>query len=351
VALPPAVKLTNAHGQAVGGLPITFAVGSGGGSITAPAGGAGTAVGVIVRTAGNGVAALASWMLGSSPGTNTVAASETGALGSPLTFTATGTVASITFAMVTTGGVHNCGLTVGGTAFCWGADSTGELGNNATSNSPVPVLVAGGLSFSLVSPGRDGPNANHTCGVTTAGSAYCWGDNRHGQLGNNTTTESHVPVAVAGGLTFSSVSSGQFHTCGLTPGGAAYCWGANSSGQLGTNSTTDSHVPVAVAGGLTFSSLSSGAEHACALTAGGVAYCWGANYTGQLGNNSTTNSLVPVAVVGGLTFSSVSSGGFHSCGLTTGGLAYCWGVNYRGELGNGSTVGNSPVPVKVAYQP
>jgi N-acetylneuraminic acid mutarotase len=93
VALPPAVKLTNAHGQAVGGLPITFAVGSGGGSITALGGGAGTAVGVIVRTAGNGVAALASWKLGSSPGANTVVASEIGALGSPLTFTATGTVA------------------------------------------------------------------------------------------------------------------------------------------------------------------------------------------------------------------------------------------------------------------
>jgi alpha-tubulin suppressor-like RCC1 family protein len=42
-----------------------------------------------------------------------------------------------------------------------------------------------------------------------------------------------TPVAVAGGLTFATLTAGGEHTCGLTSGGAAYCWGNNFSGQLG----------------------------------------------------------------------------------------------------------------------
>jgi alpha-tubulin suppressor-like RCC1 family protein len=148
-------------------------------------------------------------------------------------------------------------------------------------------------------------------------------------------------VPVAGGLTFSALSSGFDHTCGLTPGGAAYCWGANDLGQLGNNRSTTAapFVPVGVVGGLTFSSLSSGATHTCALTAGGAAYCWGFNGNGQLGNNSTTDSPVPVAVAGGLTFSSIGMGDYHTCGVTTTGAAYCWGLNIYGQLGNGATTG------------
>src|SRR5690349_7497528 len=87
----PAVRVTNSHGGAVRGLPIAFAVASGGGSITAPGGVTGSPGPVTVRTDGNGVAALGSWTLGSALGSNTVTASEIGALGSPVTFTATAT--------------------------------------------------------------------------------------------------------------------------------------------------------------------------------------------------------------------------------------------------------------------
>jgi alpha-tubulin suppressor-like RCC1 family protein len=283
-------------------------------------------------------------------GTTAVATVSAGGLvtgiaaGGPVTITATSegksgtaaiTVASITFAAVTTGGAHNCGLTVGGTVFCWGHNSTGELGNNATLDSPVPVSVAGGLIYSSVSPGRNGL----TCSVTTAGAGYCWGHNNGGQLGNGSTTDSPVPVPVAGGLTLSALSSGFDHTCGLTLAGATYCWGFGGFGQLGNGTTTFSHVPAAVVGGLTFSSLSSGATHNCALTAGGAAYCWGFNGNGELGNNSTTDSPVPVAVAGGLTFSSIGMGDYHACGVTTTGAAYCWGWNMFGQLGNGATTG------------
>jgi alpha-tubulin suppressor-like RCC1 family protein len=262
----------------------------------------------------------------------------------------------LTFLSISAGGAHSCGLTSSGAAYCWGLG--GSLGNNGTNDARVPVAVlapTGGsvLTFSSISAGY-----THTCGLTSIGAAYCWGSGGSGRLGNNDTNDARVPVAVlapTGGsvLTFSSISAGSSHSCGLTSSGAAYCWGDGSSGQLGNNSTSGSNVPVAVAaptGGsvLTFSSIDVGSNHSCGLTSSGAAYCWGLGFSGQLGNNSTSGSNVPVAVLaptGGsvLTFSSISAGGSHSCGLTLSGAAYCWG---SGRLGNNSTSGSN-VPVAV----
>ncbi len=91
-----------------------------------------------------------------------------------------------------------------------------------------------------------------TCGVTTSGTGYCWGENTHGGLGNGSTADSATPVAVSGGLSFATVSVGFGSTCGVTTGGTAYCWGDNTYGQLGKGSTTGSLTPVAVSGGLSF---------------------------------------------------------------------------------------------------
>jgi alpha-tubulin suppressor-like RCC1 family protein len=101
--------------------------------------------------------------------------------------------------------------------------------------------VSGG-PFSNVTAG-----SSHTCALTSAGAAYCWGANDHGQLGDGTLTMRTSPVLVGGGLTFFSLSAGGSHTCGVTIGGA-YCWGANGNGQLGDGTTTDSAVPAKVSG-------------------------------------------------------------------------------------------------------
>jgi alpha-tubulin suppressor-like RCC1 family protein len=278
------------------------------------------------------------------PGTGyTLAATApglTGAASAPFNFVI------ITFAAVSAGD-HACGLTPAGTAYCWGFNYSGALGNGTTANSATPVAVAGGLTFAVVSAG-----AGYTCGVTPAGAAYCWGSNDSGALGNGTTTNSTAPVAVAGGLRFAALTAGQdFHTCGVTPAGAAYCWGLNIAGQLGNGTVTavDNPMPVAVSGGLTFAAVSAGGEnHTCGVTSAGAAYCWGANDWGQLGVGTTIfGSTAPVAVAGGLTFAAVSAGFNHTCGLTPAGAVYCWGFNYDGELGNGTTA-NSTAPVAVA---
>ncbi|MCH8253894.1 MAG: hypothetical protein IID06_00940 [Gemmatimonadetes bacterium] len=293
---------------------------------------------------------------------------------------------------VSTGATHTCGLTVGGTAYCWGWNADGALGNNSTTNSNTPVPVDGGFTFQFLNAG----GFRTTCGVTTGGAAYCWGDNSSGQLGNGSNVESHIPVPVAGGLTFQSLSVGTDHSCGVTTtsaaycwgngtvlgngfpsassnvpvavgGGlnfqsvdafwnytcgvtttdAAYCWGSNSNGQLGDSSNTWRYVPTAVRGGLSFQSVTTGGVHSCGLTPTGAAYCWGGGTNGELGNGASSSSIVPVEVTGGLSFQSLNAGSQHTCGVTTTGVAYCWGLNPVGQLGNGSII-SSNVPLLVA---
>jgi Big-like domain-containing protein len=86
VATAPSVKVTDANGNAVSGVAVTFAVGSGGGSIT----------GASQTTGAGGLATVGSWTLGTLAGSNTLTATAGGLAGSPVTFTATGTAGSAT---------------------------------------------------------------------------------------------------------------------------------------------------------------------------------------------------------------------------------------------------------------
>lgn len=257
------------------------------------------------------------------------------------------------FSSIALGGVA-CGLTATGTAYCWsdgiGNNGAGLLGNGSTSASLIPVLVSGELTFASLSTG----SGAQTCGVTTTGAAYCWGNNKYGQLGDDATANSLTPTVVATSVKFSSISVSAQHTCGVTTAGDAYCWGANSYGQLGTGSTTASLHPVAVSGGLKFASIATGSASTCGVTTSGAAYCWGSNASGQLGNGTTIDSQTPVAVAGGIVFSSIAvgtnaAGGSNTfaCGVATSGAAYCWGTNTLGQLGNGTKT-DSSTPVAVS---
>jgi alpha-tubulin suppressor-like RCC1 family protein len=250
---------------------------------------------------------------------------------------------STTFAQLVSSRNHTCGTNTGSVAYCWGYNGDGRLGIPVGPAQASPVAVSGGLSFSAASAGYA-----HSCGVTTAGAGYCWGDNTFGEIGNNFSGSTNAaPAAVSGGLTFASVSPGRLFTCGLTSTAAPYCWGNNSAGQLGDGTVTDRQVPTRVSTVLAFATVTAGGFHSCGLTTGGAAYCWGANDFGQLGNGTTVSTQVPVAVSGGLTFASLSVGNRHNCGVTTSGAAYCWGDNTSGHLGNG-TNSNGLAPVAVA---
>ena len=231
----------------------------------------------------------------------------------------------IQFASVDAGSGHSCALQTDGSASCWGSNLYGQLGDGTKEDRWLPERVSGSQEFVSVSArGRD-----HSCGLTTDGSLYCWGWNYYGQIGDGTTTDRLSPTPIAGGISFDRLSVGGLHTCGLTPDGTAYCWGRNQAGQLGDSTTTTRHVPTSVAGGLAFQSISAGTAGTCAITTSSTTYCWGYSF-----------GSFPQVVPGGLEFKSISAGFFHACGVTVNGEAYCWGGNSAGQIGDGTTGGS-----------
>ncbi len=239
----------------------------------------------------------------------------------------------LNFSSLDVGQDHTCGVTVSAAAYCFGAVGDGQLGNgSSTSNGPLtPVLVAGGLTWTSVSAGFA-----HSCGVTADGSAYCWGNNFAGALGNGSTANSATPVPVSGGLKFLAVDAGAYFSCGVAVNGRGYCWGNNAVGKLGDSTTQDHAVPTPIVGGLVVRTISAGGLYACAVTTGDHAYCWGYNASGALGDGTTTDRNYPAPVSGGLTFLTISADNAHTCGVTLDSSAYCWGDNQVGELGIGS---------------
>jgi len=247
------------------------------------------------------------------------------------------------FMVIGGGAMHTCSVATDHAAYCWGGDHyNGTLGLGRIAFEESVGQVVGGLSFTTLTAG-----AYHNCALTSDGSAYCWGANSEGPIGDGTSgTYRNSPVPVAGGLRFIAISAGEAHTCGLTLDGSAYCWGRNTSGQVGDGTTTQQLTPVPVAGGLRFTTISTGSNHTCGVTLSGRADCWGANAEGRLGDGTTMPQSTPVAVAGGLSFTTIRGGDFHTCGLTTSNGAYCWGANNGGQLGDGTTNGSlTPVPV------
>jgi alpha-tubulin suppressor-like RCC1 family protein len=277
---------------------------------------------------------------------------------------------AITFGAITVGRAHSCGLMLSGSAVCWGSNIQGQLGfATKTTSVDTAGFVPPEERFSRISAGglHDcGLAATPSAGGHPAGTALCWGFNDRGQLGNGGTTTIFPDTAagttsltvVLGGLAFDSITAGYKHTCALTAAGVAYCWGDNSFGQLGDGGTTTALVPVAVSGGIAFKSLSAGYYHTCGVSTTDQAYCWGRNTPnsvqesvgGQLGDGTTINRTVPTPVSGGLSFDAISAGEVTTCGVTTASVAYCWGDNEYGQLGTGDYT-SSAVPVKVASQP
>ena len=236
---------------------------------------------------------------------------------------------------------HTCQLRGIGTVLCWGSNAEGQLGNGTTTNSSVPVAVTGLTGAVQITAGD-----YHSCALISDGTAQCWGYNGQGQLGNGTTTDSLVPVVVTGLVGAIQITAGTRHSCALLADGTAKCWGDNRQGQLGTGSfNTNSTRPVVVTGLVGAVQIAAGAYHSCALLADATAKCWG---SAALGDGTNNDSLVPV-VVSGLTGAiQITASWYHSCALLGDGTAKCWGFNENGQLGNGTNGNREVVPVVVS---
>jgi alpha-tubulin suppressor-like RCC1 family protein len=253
------------------------------------------------------------------------------------------------------GGAHSLGLRTNGTIWAWGNNCStpdlvnffpaGQLGDNTVTNRSSPVSVVGGFAdWCQVSAG-----GFHSLGVRTNGTAWFWGYNNCGQLGDNTTVNKSSPVSVLGGFTdWCQVSGGGGHSLGVRTNGTAWAWGSNGPGQLGDNTTVAKSSPVSVVGGFTdWCQVSAGFHHSLGVRTNGTLWSWGCNSTGNLGDNSANNRSSPVSVVGGFTdWCQVSAGTTHSLGVRTNGTAWAWGSNTAGRLGD-DTIANKSSPVSV----
>ncbi|MCK6511982.1 hypothetical protein L6R29_18730 [Myxococcota bacterium] len=292
-------------------------------------------------------------------------------------------------------GSHRCALLDDGTARCWGANDTGQLGNGESGqgkDQSAPPSVA--LDFGM---GRTAKalsvGMNHTCAVLDNQRTVCWGDGGGGKLGYGDTNSRIKPSdpialgqAICGGacvdilaspdhcggcsaacaanqmcnvgrcvLGVTAVALGNEHSCSLQSG-QLRCWGWNGDGVLGYGDITSRTAPptafVDLGAGRTAKALALGASHSCAILDNDTLKCWGGNSDGQLGLADAISRKsppsTPVDLGAGRTAKALALGASHSCAILDNDTLKCWGWNLFGQLGYGDTIQrNSPPPTPV----
>ncbi|MGH3486637.1 MAG: RCC1 domain-containing protein [Actinopolymorphaceae bacterium] len=192
-----------------------------------------------------------------------------------------------TVTAVAGGFLHSLALTSDGDVLSWGSNATGQLGDGTTIDRLVPVEVHLPVGVDAIDVAG---GAEHSLAVTSTGTALGWGGNQYGAVGDGTTVERDTPVEVdlPDGVTVTDVVTGATHSLALTSTGTALGWGNNFHGQVGDGTFTDRHLPVEVdlPTGTTLTTLGGEAEHSVAVTSTGDALSWGLNYWGQLGDGT-----------------------------------------------------------------
>ena len=261
---------------------------------------------------------------------------------------------------VSAGSEHSCALDSEGEVWCWGKGANGRLGNDASTDSAhaVPVMDGDSSTTPLTGIVQIGGAGGSPCVLTVEGGVLCWGAGSSGQLGNKSNTDKDHPVDVVASGTDTAPLSGivqisqgdaSLHTCGVTSEGEVVCWGLGISGQLGNGNTVSKNHPVAVVTSDTDTAplngivqVATGGAHTCALTMVGGVKCWGNGIHGRLGNKSSTSTDYPVDVVDedstpltGVV--QITSGFDYTCALLVRGGVVCWGYGGEGQMGNGGT--------------
>jgi alpha-tubulin suppressor-like RCC1 family protein len=229
-----------------------------------------------------------------------------------------------------------CAVRSDGTAWCWGHNEYGKLGDGTTTSRAQPVRVVGLSNVVEVALA-----SRQAYALDTSGTVYAWGHNDVGELGDGTTTDRATAAPVPGLSGVIAIRAGRGHACALAQNGV-YCWGWNAEGQLGDgNAGTDRHTPYHLGAGI---AVAAGGRHTCILRADHSVACTGKNAYGELGDG-TTFSRDTLAVVPDLVANEIAAGGEQTCARKSDGTVWCWGDDVFGELATGGDSNPSPVQV------
>ena len=229
--------------------------------------------------------------------------------------------------MNASGSDHMCALDQEGRAWCWGSNSSGQLGNGTTewSDEARPVLTA--QRFRSIA-GSDGV----TCAIALDDSLWCWGRNESsfggGRFGNGNVEPSSVPVLAGTGLSVTDIDIDGALACAVSTAGEAWCWGS----IITPTGNATSLLPVKVESAQRWRDISvSGSDRVCAVSLDYEVYCWAngtsaaqrAGLAGDFSSPSRPQGIPPVV--------DVSVSWWNQCGrLVSGSGAVCWGHNLNG---------------------
>jgi alpha-tubulin suppressor-like RCC1 family protein len=245
------------------------------------------------------------------------------------------------------GGRHTCVWNVS-QAKCWGRNGQGQLGNNTTSTSNVPVDVKFPVGIAQLRTLVAGDS--HTCALLVDSQVYCWGNNGDGQLGVAVGPTSLVPVQVGNLGAPDVIAAGGKHTCARDGNDMSLrCFGSNSSHQIDDSNDTQKSTPTLISTPVKpRDQISLGAEHSCYVDQNRDVNCWGRNDLGQLGIGSTANVGTPTKVMlpSATDPKEIRASDQGTCARVSN-LVYCWGAGLSGELGNQTETAVATIPVQV----
>jgi alpha-tubulin suppressor-like RCC1 family protein len=274
-----------------------------------------------------------------SSGNNRLAPVQVGTAGNWLT----GVIA------IAAGGDHSLALKSDGTLWAWGSNASGQIGDGTSGTNRLTPVQVGTAGSWLTGVAAIAAGASHSAAVKQDGTAYGWGLNSSGQVGDGTSgTNRMTPVQVSGLTGATAIAAGASHTVARKSDGSAWAWGVNGSGQLGNGSYTSSNTPVEVWGvsGVIVPRVGAGGAFSLTLQSDGAVRGWGWNSSGQLGIGTSTGSNVAVpALLPEIV--AVSAGTTHGLAVAQDGSLWAWGNNANGQVGDGTTL-NRSIPVKVA---
>jgi alpha-tubulin suppressor-like RCC1 family protein len=279
------------------------------------------------------------------------------------------------------GVTHSAAINVGGIGYAWGYNYDGPIGNGVTasSNTYTPynwgngvtavstngkttlsidengvLYICGEFWFGIggsttipsggyvyTTPTQFATNVrsasmgfNHLVYVKNDNTLWVYGENGHGQIGDNSTTACYTAKQILTNVAYAV--AGECLTAAVKTDGTLWVWGYNSDGQVGNSASgTDKKTPVQVLTNVF--TVSTMGKHVCAIKNDGTLWAWGDNQYGQLGRGNTTDATSPVQVMTGV--AQVSAGTFHTGVIKTDGTLWFCGNNYRGPFGNGTTSG------------